>query len=209
MPSLLHEGLIKLLRDQPQLTASLLDLLPVDVPALGEARFAEAALNELTPVEYHADAVVLFGSPRPVFGVIVEAQLHPDERKRFTWPVYVTTARSRHECPVVLIVVTMTGAMERWSAQPIPTLLACTVRSTASWNIIPMRARAPSTRLAATYIYSNCCIGSPATFGWPCRNMPSISVSRNVLAGWPSSLNTSRRITRTTSLSKKELRSRP
>ncbi len=119
MPSLLHEGLIQLIRDQPQLAASLLELLRVEVPELGEPRMVESELNELTPTEYDADALVLFGHPKPAFGVVIEVQRGTDDDKRFTWPVYVTSARARHRCPVVLIVVTLTAAMERWSSQPI------------------------------------------------------------------------------------------
>jgi hypothetical protein len=59
MPSLLHEGLIALVRERPQFAAELLrDLLSVPMPAFTTARLAEATLNELVPTEYHADAVL-------------------------------------------------------------------------------------------------------------------------------------------------------
>lgn len=71
MPSLLHESLLLLVRDRPDLVATLLtDLLGVPVPPFTEARLAEAALHELVPVEYHADAVVLFVEGKPVFGTM-------------------------------------------------------------------------------------------------------------------------------------------
>jgi hypothetical protein len=120
MPSALHEALIDLVRQQPRFTADLLrQQMNVEVPPFTDARFAEATLNELVPVEYRADAVVLFEDPMPVFGVVLEAQLQPDERKRFTWPVYVTAARARHRCPFILIVVTSDPATERWSGTAI------------------------------------------------------------------------------------------
>ena len=56
---------------------------------------------------------------KPVFGVIVEAQLQPDPRKRFTWPVYAAAARARHECPFVVIVATPDPDTARWAAPPI------------------------------------------------------------------------------------------
>jgi hypothetical protein len=60
-PSLIHEGVIALVRDNPAFAASLLrKLLDVEVLHFDEARLTEVALNELVPVEYHADAVVLF-----------------------------------------------------------------------------------------------------------------------------------------------------
>jgi hypothetical protein len=120
MPSLLHEGLLLLIRDQPALVATLLaDLLGVEVPRFTEARLTEASLHELVPVEYHADAVVLLVEDRPVFGVIVEAQLQPDPRKRYTWPLYAVAARARYECPFVVVAVTPDPATARWAARPI------------------------------------------------------------------------------------------
>ena len=79
-PSLIHEGVIALVRDNPAFAASLLrDLLHDDVPRFDEARLTEATLNELVPVEYHADAVVLFDlsddKKKPVFGTKADAIL--------------------------------------------------------------------------------------------------------------------------------------
>jgi len=120
MPSLLHEGFLLLIRDQPALVATLLaDLLGVEVPRFTDARLTEAALHELVPVEYHADAVVLLVEDRPVFGVIVEAQLQADPRKRYTWPLYAVAARARYECPFVVVAVTPDPATARWAARPI------------------------------------------------------------------------------------------
>ena len=59
MPSLLHEGILELIRARPGFAADLLrQLLHVDVPPFTEARLAEATLNDLVPVEYRADAVI-------------------------------------------------------------------------------------------------------------------------------------------------------
>jgi hypothetical protein len=120
MPSLLHEGLLLLIRDQPELVATLLrSLLGVEVPRFTEARMAEAALHELVPVEYFADAVVLLLDERPVYGVIIEAQLQPDPRKLYTWPMYAVAARARYECPFAVIVATPDPGTARWAARPI------------------------------------------------------------------------------------------
>ncbi|HEX8114522.1 MAG TPA: hypothetical protein VF516_42625 [Kofleriaceae bacterium] len=40
-------------------------LLHVEVPGFQEARLADATLNELVPVEYRADAVVVFTEVKP------------------------------------------------------------------------------------------------------------------------------------------------
>jgi hypothetical protein len=124
-PSLNHEGVIALVRDRPAFAASLLrDLLHVEVPHFTEARLTEATLNQLVPVEYHADAVVLFidfvdHRNKPVFGTICEVQLQPDARKLFTWPLYSAAARARYECPFVVTVVTADPATAKWASQPI------------------------------------------------------------------------------------------
>jgi hypothetical protein len=125
MPSLNHEGVIALVRDRPAFAASLLrELLNVEVPHFTDARLTEAALPELVPVEYHADAVVLFSDAavdlkKPVFGTIFEVQLQRDPRKPFTWPVYAVVARARYECPFVVTVVTPDAAIARWAGRPI------------------------------------------------------------------------------------------
>ena len=120
MVSLLHEGVIRLVRDYPAFAAGLLgQLLDVDVPQFTEARLADVTLNELVPVEYRADAVVVFTADKPVFGAIIEAQLQPDGDKLFTWPLYAVGARERHRCPFVVIVVTPDRATANWAARTI------------------------------------------------------------------------------------------
>ena len=120
MVSLLHEGVIQLVRDCPAFAADLLgQVLDVAVPRFTEARLADATLNELVPTEYRADAVVVFTEEKPVFGAIVEAQLQPDSDKLFTWPLYAVGARERHRCPFVVIVVTPDPATASWAARTI------------------------------------------------------------------------------------------
>lgn len=124
-PSLVHEGVIALIRDNPAFAARVLrDLLHVEVPRFRAARLTEAALPQLVPVEYHADAVVLFDGAdgdqtKPVLGTVFEVQLERKDRKRSTWPLYAVAARARHECPFILTVVTPDPAVARWADQPI------------------------------------------------------------------------------------------
>jgi len=117
MVSLLHEGVIKLVRDRPAFAADLLgDVLKLKVPRFRRARLVDVTLNELAPVEYRADAVVVFTRRKAVFGVIIEAQLGPDKEKRFTWPLYAVGARAREQCPFVVLVVTPNAATARWAS---------------------------------------------------------------------------------------------
>jgi hypothetical protein len=120
MPSLLHEGLLDLIRERPEFVAQLLrDLLHLDVPRFTEARLVDPVLNEPIPTEYRADAVILFVDGRPVFGCIVEAQLSEDAQKHFSWPMYAVAARARYRCPFVLVVVAPEESVARWAQKPI------------------------------------------------------------------------------------------
>jgi hypothetical protein len=117
MPSLDHESLVLLFRNQPELAAQLLrEALHLALPAYTEARLASSDLTEVVPTEFRADAVVLLIDGNPVLGVIVEAQLSRDQRKRFTWPAYVSVLRARHECPVELLVLTPDTTVAAWAS---------------------------------------------------------------------------------------------
>jgi hypothetical protein len=131
VPSLDHESLIVLFRNQPELAAQLLrEALHVDLPAYTEARLASSDLTEVVPTEFRADAVVLLVEEKPVLGVIVEAQLSRDDRKRFTWPAYLTVLRARHACPVEFLIVAPDRAVAAWAAALIQLNLVgdCVVR---------------------------------------------------------------------------------
>jgi hypothetical protein len=118
MVSALHEDMLQLVRDHPAFVAELLGrVLRIDLPGFREARLADSALNQAVPVEHRADAVVVFTDERPVFGAIIEAQLRRDEDKLFTWPLYAVTARERHRCPFIVIVVTPDPATAIWAAR--------------------------------------------------------------------------------------------
>jgi hypothetical protein len=94
------------------------DVLHVELPRFTGARIDSANLTELQPAEYRADLVVLLLDGVPVYGIVVEVQLQPDDRKRFVWPAYVTNLRARLELPVCLLVVTVDEATARWASKP-------------------------------------------------------------------------------------------
>ncbi len=120
MPSLQHEALIYLFRNRPALAPELLrGALRVKLPFHTEVEIDSADLGEVQPAEYRADLVVLLKDGVPVFGIVVEAQLQADPRKRYVWPSYVTNLRARLECPVCLLVVTVSDRIARWAAKPI------------------------------------------------------------------------------------------
>jgi len=116
-----HEVLVELFRDRPALAAELLTgPLGVSVPAFEQARVSAADLTDLAPTEYRADAVVtLMVGDTPVLGVVVEAQLSDDGRKRWAWPPYVANLYARLKCPVELLVVSPDPAAAAWCSTPI------------------------------------------------------------------------------------------
>jgi hypothetical protein len=115
-----HEGLLLLFRNRPALAPELLrDVLGLSLPRWTEARVESAELTEVVPTEYRADLVVLLLEGKPCFAIVVEVQLSRDEDKRKSWPLYLTSLRSRVGCPTALLVVAPDAAVARWCAQPI------------------------------------------------------------------------------------------
>lgn len=120
MPSQLHEALLLLFRNRPQLAPELLrDALGIALPPYSEARIEAADLADIQPAAYRADLVILLYEGRPVLGIVVEVQLGADEDKWFSWPVYAAGLRARFRCPVCLLVVTAEEGIARWAARPI------------------------------------------------------------------------------------------
>jgi hypothetical protein len=115
-----HEGLVELFRKRPELAPELLrDALGVELPTYAEARIESADFSELHPATYRADLVVLLAGEKPVLAIVVEVQLGKETAKRFTWPVYATSARARFRCPACVLVFTADEAVARWAARPI------------------------------------------------------------------------------------------
>ncbi len=120
MPSQLHEMLLLLFRNRPALVPDLLrDALHVELPVYSEVRLESAELTDVVPAEYRADLVVLLVDGKPVLGIVVEVQLEPDARKRFSWPVYVVGLRARLQCPCCLLIITASDRTANWARQPI------------------------------------------------------------------------------------------
>lgn len=115
-----HEGLLLLFRNRPELAPELLrDVLGLQLPQWTEARVESAELTEVVPTEYRADLVVLLLEGKPCFAIVVEVQLSRNEDKRKSWPLYLTSLRSRVGCPTALLIVAPDATMARWCAQPI------------------------------------------------------------------------------------------
>jgi hypothetical protein len=109
MPSISHEGPLDLVRQHPEIAVELIAGTPgIRLPRRAAVSLAPTDMSAVVPVQYLADMVVLISDAatgRPVLAVIIEPQLRDSATKRYSWPVYVTTARRVAECPAAVLVV--------------------------------------------------------------------------------------------------------
>ena len=122
MPSIDHEALVELFRQQPRLAVHLLTaVLGLTLPEFSRIDLDSGDLTQTVPAEYHADAFVTLrdATDAPVLGIVVEIQKARDPTKQWSWPAYVVSLRNRLRCPVALMVVCRENRIARWSATPI------------------------------------------------------------------------------------------
>ncbi len=121
MPSFLHEALIELLRDRPDLLARLLSAAGAMLPPYEKIVSDSADLGSAVPSELAADGVLrVEREGRTELVVVLEVQRRIDPRKVYTWPLYVAAARARHERPTMLVVVTLDRQVAKWAGQALP-----------------------------------------------------------------------------------------
>jgi hypothetical protein len=122
MPTLEHNGLLEMFRENPALAPHLLDLLlHVKLPPYASVAVVEAALDQLIPVEFRADLVLeLRDDLRAlVLAIVLELQREKDPRKKGSWPMYVAAVHARKGCPTIVLVVTSDTSVATWAAEPI------------------------------------------------------------------------------------------
>ena len=109
MPSMPHDGPVELVRQCPGMTVDFVRAAGgIKLPSEVTAELAPTDMSAAVPVQYLADMVVLISSAKtgkPVLAVVIEPQLRDRETKRYSWPVYVTSARRVSRCPRAVLVV--------------------------------------------------------------------------------------------------------
>jgi hypothetical protein len=104
-----HDGPIDLVREHPDLALDLIRTCPgVKLPRNPKTSLAPTDMSAAVPVQFLADMVVLVSdgaTKKPVLAVVIEPQLRDRDTKRFSWPVYVATARRVNKCPMAVLVV--------------------------------------------------------------------------------------------------------
>ncbi|WP_433700714.1 hypothetical protein [Nocardiopsis sp. CA-288880] len=120
-----HQIYAELFADAPDMAVGFLRDLGVNVPDYERSEVTSCDLGHVDPVERRSDVAIMLRGPGPddphdhLMGIVVEVQRDQKERKRFTWPEYVAGLRSRHECPVMLLVVCPRQSVADWYAEPI------------------------------------------------------------------------------------------
>ena len=120
MPSQLHETLLLLFRNRPELAPDLVrDTLNLKLPEYTDVRVDAADFADVQPAQYRADLVLVLTNDSPVLGIVLEVQLSPHEDKPYVWPAYVVNLRARIRCPVCLLVVATEDRVARWASKRI------------------------------------------------------------------------------------------
>lgn len=97
MPSQLHEALLLLFRNRPALAPKLLTAaLRQRMPQHTKVRIESAELNDIQPAEYRADLVMSLLDDVPSRGIVVEAQLSPDEVEALADPELAVLSAMAH-----------------------------------------------------------------------------------------------------------------
>ncbi len=108
MPGDLHEMLVGLFKDSPELVIPLVRRIPAAAGQLGDASGATAIWSDMSvhrTAVPRADVVVQIDDPAKLV-VIVEPQMQWDQDKLSMWPRYCCVAAYAHGVPVYLVVVT-------------------------------------------------------------------------------------------------------
>ena len=122
VPTLEHQGLVEMFRDNPSLAPHLLALVfHTAVPPHASARVADSALDQLVPVELRADLVVELHNEQgaAVFAIVVEVQREKTPRKKYAWPAHLAIAHAERGCPAVLLVIADDAGVASWAAETI------------------------------------------------------------------------------------------
>ncbi|EPD55102.1 hypothetical protein [Streptomyces sp. HGB0020] len=120
MVSSTHEAMHRIFQKDPALlTRALQQVLGVAFPEPRDFAGMNIDLTEIEPVERRVDTLLRAETDEGPYLLVVEAQWQKDERKRGSWPYYLTYLHEKYRCEPVLIVTTQCSATARWAAEPI------------------------------------------------------------------------------------------
>ncbi|MFD7057976.1 hypothetical protein [Streptomyces sp. NPDC059906] len=115
-----HEALHWVFQKDPALlTRAFQKVLHVPFPEPRDFAVLNADVTEIEPVERRVDTLMRVETAEGAYLLVVEAQGKKDERKRGSWPYYLSYLYEKYRCEPVLVVITQNSATARWAAQPI------------------------------------------------------------------------------------------
>jgi hypothetical protein len=118
MPNLTmtHEAPLELIKQHPALAVDLLRAVTgAPLPDFVDVRLSTTSLNEATPVEFRADAVVVVSNPatsEPLVVIVVEPQGRDEKTKRLAWPAYLANVRRAVKCESAVLIVVCPDPVE-------------------------------------------------------------------------------------------------
>lgn len=122
MPSARHQAWIRLLTEGRGVLRAVLAWVGIDVPAELELRPGPEVVRDGGRYDLCADGTMV-AHGRAAGGqagaYVIEVQLGEDDRKLYTWPLYVVVIRRRLKCRTTLLVFTDSESVARWAAQAI------------------------------------------------------------------------------------------
>ena len=120
MVSSSHEALHRIFQKDPALlTRALQSVLHIPFPEPREFAAMNVDLTEIEPVEKRVDTLLRAETDDGAYLLVVESQGKPDDRKRGSWPYYLSYLHEEYRCEPVLIVITQNSVTARWAAEPI------------------------------------------------------------------------------------------
>ncbi|MFD8910347.1 hypothetical protein [Streptomyces sp. NPDC059575] len=115
-----HEALHRIFQKDPALlTRALQRVLHVPFPPPHEIVALNVDLTEIEPVERRVDTLLRAETDDGTYLLVVESQTQADERKRGSWPYYLSYLYEKYRCEPVLIVITQNSATAQWASRPI------------------------------------------------------------------------------------------
>jgi hypothetical protein len=119
MASLLHETIVELLAEHPELLVPALQEQLGDLPVDLEFHRGESSQSQVPALRLDLGLEVRRrGEPEPFAALTIEVQLSKDEDKPFSWLLYHAGQHYRLRVPSYLVVVTSDPAVAAWAAGP-------------------------------------------------------------------------------------------
>ncbi|MFG2267733.1 hypothetical protein [Streptomyces sp. NPDC048720] len=115
-----HEAMHRIFQKDPTLlTRALQRVLHVPFPEPRRIAALNVDLTEIEPVERRVDTLLRAETDEGTYLFVIESQGKVDDRKRGSWPYYLSYLYEKYRCEPVLIVVTQNSATAKWASRPI------------------------------------------------------------------------------------------